>query len=414
MSEVTEIRQCPITYSKDYYTYFNLGTMPLVNNLCDSEEESLNCKRYPLMVNYFPESGLSCLSHAVDGELLFNEYLFKSSINTPYITHCKIMYPYIDNIVGLDDGDLIVDIGGNDGTLLKAFREVSHVDLNYLNIDPSKNLTELSRNKGIDAVTDFFSYDLASTMDKKAKVITSTNVFQHLKDTNDFVEGVNKLLDDNGVWVLEFPYWIDDLKTNQFDQIYHEHIYYYSLRPLFTMMDKHLLKIVRVERQKIHGGTLRLVMVKNTSPLQPDDSIEKIIKEEEQYDSDYYFNWGNQVDKHLYKCKELIHDLKSKGKKIAGFGAAAKGCIFLNRMGFTNYTIDYVIDDTDIKQGKYIPGTGIQIVDRQHLYENPVDYILILAHNFSDYIIHSFMMNKTMTENYEGKFIICFPEIKIV
>ena len=406
MKDITEIKQCPITYSKDYYTYFNLGTMPLVNNLCDTEKESLECKRYPLMVNYFTESGLSCLSHAVSGELLFSNYLFKSGVNVPYIDHCKKMLHYITGVTKLTAGDLIVDIGGNDGTLLNAFRETANKKFQYLNIDPSINLTKLSRDMNIETLTEFFSYDVVKKLNRKAKVITSTNVFQHLNDTNDFVEGVYEMLEDDGIWVLEFPYWIHDLETNQFDQIYHEHIYYYSLRPLFTMMDKHLLKIIRVEKQNIHGGTLRLVMVKNTSSLQPDDSIEKIIKEEEKYDLDYYFNWGKKVDEHLYKCKELILDLKSKGKSIAAFGAAAKGCTFLNRLGLTNTTIDYIIDDTDVKQGKYMPGTGIKIVSRDHLEENHVDYILILAHNFADYIISTF--------DKKYKFIICLPEIKII
>ena len=414
MKEVTEIKQCPITYSKDYYTYFNLGSMPLVNNLCDTRKEALECKRYPLMVNFFPESRLSCLSHAVNGELLFSNYLFKSEVNVPYIEHCKKMLHYITGVTKLNDGDLIMDIGGNDGTLLKAFKDTADKTFQYINVDPSINLTELSREKGIETITAFFSHEFAKNLNRKAKVITSTNVFQHLLDTNDFVEGIYELLDNDGIWVLEFPYWIHDLETNQFDQIYHEHIYYYSIRPLEIMMDKHGLKIIRVEKQKIHGGTLRLVITKIDSKLDEDESIQQIVKEEENYDLDYYLNWGRQVDTHLYKCKELITDLKAKGNKIAAFGAAAKGCIFLNRLGLTDSTINYIIDDTDVKQGKFMPGTGIQIVSREHLYKNPVDYILILAHNFADYIMYSFMVTQTMTEKYNGKFIICLPEIKIV
>lgn len=408
MSEVTEILTCPITNDNDHITYFDLGQFPLVNNLCDTRESSINCNRYPLKVNLFTKSKLSCLSHSVCGELLFSNYLFKSEINIPYIDHCKKMYNSIKELVDLQENDLIVDIGGNDGTLLNSFKQTSEINLNYLNIDPSKNLSKLSEQKGIPVLNEFFSLNTSKKVESKAKVITSTNVFQHLKDTNSFVEGVYHLLEDNGVWVLEFPYWIHDLETNQFDQVYHEHVYYYSITPLKLMMEKHGLKIVKVEKQNIHGGTLRLVMTKQNSDIQPDNSIQDTIDSENKYDVEYYKKWGLQVNEHLDKCKNIISDIKSQGKTIAAFGAAAKGCIFLNACGITHKEIEFIVDDTDIKQGKFMPGTGLEIVSREYLKENKVDYILILAHNFADYIIETFK------DEYDGKFIVFLPEIRII
>lgn len=408
MINTEEILKCPITNDTEFFTYFDLGDFPLVNNLADSEEDSLKCQKFPLKVNLFTKSNLSALSHSVNSELLFNNYLFKSEINIPYISHCARMFDYISGLVKLNENDLIVDIGGNDGTLLSAFRSASNIKLDYINIDPSKNLVKLSEEKGIPVLNEFFSLNTSKLISKKAKIITSTNVFQHLRDINSFVEGVNHLLDEKGLWVLEFPYWIHDLETNQFDQIYHEHVYFYSIVPLKLMMEKHGLKIIRVEKQVIHGGTLRLVMAKQDSFYEPDVSISKFVEFEKKFDQNYYKKWGLQVSEHLKKCKQIINELKSENKNIVAFGAAAKGCIFLNAINITNKEIDYIIDDTDIKQGKYMPGTGLKIVGRENIDFESIDYILILAHNFSDYIIDSFK------QSYKGKFILFLPEIKII
>lgn len=404
----SQINNCPITGDDTKFKYLDLGDFPLVNNLNNTREDSLNCERFPLSVSFYKQSRLTALDYVVDGKKLFQNYLFKSEVNYPYIEHCKKMFSYIKEITNLFNDSLIIDIGGNDGTLLNSFREVSDLKLNLLNIDPSINLTKISEEKGIPTLCDFFSEEVSNKIGNKADVVVSTNVFQHLKDINSFVKGVYNLLKDNGIWVLEFPYWIHDMETLQFDQIYHEHVYYYSIIPLNLMMKKHGLKIIRVQKQKIHGGTVRLVMAKESSILSSDGSVDEYLKYEEKFDEEYYKEWDKRVNDHLDKCKNLIFDLKSKGYKIAGFGAAAKGCIFLNSIGIDYNHIDYIIDDTDIKQGKFIPGTGIEVVSRKKLKENKVDYIIILTHNFYEFIVDS------VKKEYDGKFIVFLPDIKII
>jgi hypothetical protein len=408
MTEYSIIKACPITDSTERLSYFNLGNFPLVNNLNESREDSLNCKRFPLEVTYYPSSGLSALTHAVNGELLFCNYLFKSGVNIPYIEHCKNMFTHINKYVRLADNDAVVDIGGNDGTLLSAFKSVSDVPLKCLNIDPSRNLAELSQQKGISVLVDFFSAKVAKLI-PKVKVITSTNVFQHLLDINSFVEGIELLLRDDGIWVLEFPYWIHDMVTNQFDQIYHEHVYYYSITPLTKLFKKHGLRIVNVEKQVIHGGTLRVTIVKENSKLKEDGTVNEFLQREKAYDLKYYTEWGDTINTHLDLAKNYLRSLKDKGMSIAAFGAAAKGCIFLNSIRADNSLIDFIIDDTDIKQGKYMPGTGIEIVSRDILEIHKVDYMLILAHNFADHIVESFKDEA----NFTGNFITLLPNFKI-
>ena len=407
MNNHSYIKECPVTGHDEQIKYFDLGNIPLVNNLCDTREEALNAERFPLNINYYPASGESSLDFAVDGELLFKNYLFKSEVNIPYVEHCKKMFEFIQEYIKITALTKIVDIGGNDGTLLAAFKEVSEIEINVLNVDPSENLAPLSEAKGVPTLTEFFG---VNTGDKigKVDVVTSTNVFQHLKDINGFAEGVSKILTKHSIWVLEFPYWIHDMKTNQFDQIYHEHMYYHSVTPMKMMMEKHGMKLINVTKQNIHGGTLRLVIAKKESKLTPDITVEAYLQLEKNYGLDYHIKWGDQVQEHIKNSREFIKKIKNSGKTIYGFGAAAKGCIYLNAMGLTDLHLDYIIDDTDLKQGKFVPGTGIKIVSRDILKEKQPDYILILAHNFADYIIES------LKESYSGDFIILIPNIKTV
>lgn len=406
---IEKIDKCPITNSDKKSNYFDLGNVPLVNNLYDTREEAISCSKYPLSINYFSESGLTALEHAVDSDILFSNYVFKSGVNEPYKRHCELMFEYIREYKGILEGDIIVDIGGNDGTLLEQFKNKNTQEhVRFLNIDPSSNLSQLSKDKGIDTITEFFTEELVDKLDFRADLITSTNVFQHLKDINSFVRGIKKLLNKDGIWILEFPYWLNSVLTNQFDQIYHEHMYYYSVTPLYKLFKKHGLKILNVDKHEMHGGSLRLLISHKDSKYETNNSVYSYLKEEAKYDTQYYEVWGRDIKEFIgysrFRLKSMIHFRN----KIWGFGAAAKGCVFLNSIGIEDHHIPYVIDDTDLKQGKYIPGTGIKIVDRNILKTEQPHYILILAHNFKDYIMQSLK-----EYGYKGKFIVLVPKFKI-
>jgi hypothetical protein len=405
-SQVEEVLSCPITGSKEKYSYIDLGEMPLVNNLSDSREDSISCSKYPLEVQFFPESLLSCLTHNVDPNLMFSEYSYKSGISKPYLDHCGEMFDFLSSEIGISDGDSILDIGGNDGTLLQVFLK-KNPNLGVLNVDASTNLTLISREKGIPTINKFWGAKVSIELDKKFNIITSTNVFQHTPPILDYVEGISTALKDRGVWCLEFPYWKSNMETNQYDQIYHEHVYYYLLSPLKKLFSFFNLEIFKAVKYPIHGGSLRLLIGKIGS-REVCKEVESLLQEEEKMDLYYYKTWGKNIFDHILKCREFLVDLKKEGNNIVGFGAAAKGCIFLNSSGIDHGILDVVIDDTDLKLDKFIPGVGIQIKNREYLKNNKVDYMLILAHNFKDRIIES------LNGQYSGKYIVLFPEIKII
>ena len=406
MKEVTEVTSCPITNDSERFTYIDLGEMPLVNNLSDTKEDSFNSPKYPLAVQYFSKSKLSCLTENVDPNLMFSQYSYKSGVVKAYADHCKEMFWFVDTYLNLKENDNVLDIGGNDGTLLHSFLEKKPY-LSVLNVDASTNLTKLSRERGVPAINAFWGVETAKTLDKKFKLITSTNVFQHTPPIADFAEAISMSLDDKGIWCLEFPYWKTNMETLQFDQIYHEHVYFYLVEPLKQLFDKFGLEIIKAVKYPIHGGTLRLLISKK-GDWSVCGGVEKIINEEQSINEQSYKDWGEVIETHISDCNGFLRMLKADGSNIIGFGAAAKGCIFLNSAEIDDTILDVVIDDTDLKQDKFIPGTGIQIKSREYLKDNKVDYILILAHNFKDVIIES------LKEQYSGKFIILFPQIKIL
>lgn len=398
-----KITKCPISGSSKGVEYLNLGNVPLVNNLCDTREESLNVERYPLAIQLFPESKLTTLTEVVDKDKLFLNYLYRSNVNKPYLEHCSQMYDYLSDFVELSKNDIVVDIGGNDGSLLLEFHK-KNPDLNLVNVDASLSFKDLNIDAGIQYVNEYFGED--TVLPEKAKLITSTNVFQHTQPIRSFVKGIYNNLADDGIWSLEFPYILTTLLNDNYDQIYHEHVYYFCLQNILDLASQEGLKVINVSYHDMHAGTLRVLTTKKSSSRKQDITIPSFLNLEKTITEEFCLRWGKRTLDKINEFRNYMLDLLSKNKRIAGFGAAAKGCVFLNSVGIDDSMIEFIVDDTPFKQDKYVPGTGIKIVPREVLFQNKIDYILILAHNFKDYIIDS------LKDKYDGEFIVMFPDIK--
>jgi hypothetical protein len=399
-----KITNCPITGSDKSVQYLDLGNVPLVNNLCLTREESLSAEKFPLAIQLFTESNLTCLTEYVDKDNLFLNYLYKSGVNKPYLIHCAKMYDYLSRRIEFKTNDLIVDIGGNDGSLLIEFRKENR-NLHYLNIDCAKSFIHVNQKVNIEYLNEYFSAD--TELEYKAKLITSTNVFQHTEPMRSFVMGVERNLSNEGVWCLEFPYILTTLANDNYDQVYHEHVYYYCLRNIVDLLKQEGMKVINVSYHDMHAGTLRVLSVKESSQMQPDSTILSFLNLEKTLTEEYCLKWGRRTLEKIESFKEFINKL-SRNSSIACFGAAAKGCVFLNSCGIDYNSVKFIIDDTPFKWNKFVPGTGLEVVTREVLKDNHIDYILILAHNFKDYIIES------LKGQYSGKFIIMFPDIKIL
>lgn len=375
-------------------TLLDLGVQPLVNNLFYTKEKSLNAKKYPMAATIDSDL-LIKLDTSIPSEKLYESYLYHSAVNKPYIFHCHRMWHSIKHL----KHDVIIDVGGNDGTLLKAFRSQTKDSISFINVDASASFREENLEAGIEYVNAYFGLDLDLP---KADIITSTNVFQHTPGAEKFLDGIKEHLSSHGTWVLEFPYTLRTFETLQFDQFYHEHYYYWLITPLVKLLDKYGLRIVNAEEHNIHGGTLRL-WIRHKSSSNPTGAPEEYLKAESKFD---FFGAAKKMHHKIEKDKKWISQLKGK---TVFFGAAAKGCVYLNALGISTemFSESYVVDDTVRKQNMFVPGTGFQIIDRKRLYEEQPENLIILAHNFKDYIIN------TLRPHYKGKIITMLPGVQI-
>lgn len=388
----------------------DLGLMPLANGFLFKDDLNKEEKKFPLTVFFCNNCSLLQIVDVVNPNILFRkEYDYITSASTPLIPHFEEMANDIEQEFITSKNDLFVDIGGNDGTLLNAIKDRCRV----VNIDPAQNVVSLSLEKGIETINEFFNFHLAEEVVKKrgnATVVVANNVLAHIANIKDVFEGIKTLIGEKGVLVMEV-HWVGNLLTEGgFDQIYHEHLYYYSLISLKNLVNPLGLDIFRVELVPTQGQSMRVFMSHNRkSEKSVIDFLEKekligLNKEET------FIKFGKKVEKSKKELKNLLLKLKGDGKVIVTYGAPAKGNTLLNYFGLDGSVIDYAIDTTHFKQGKYTPGTHIQIFSPEKILKVKPDYFLLLAWNYKDAILEK---EKHLRE--KGiKFIIPIPEVLIL
>ncbi len=408
-----EVSRCRVCGGDKLMKYLDLGMMPLANNLAASAAEARAMQRYPMQVLYCRDCSLSQLSVVIDPRKLFSRYAYRSSINQAYLRHCRQMARSVRDSLGLREDDLVVDIAGNDGALLSVFKD--ELGVRVVNVDPAENLAEIAEAAGVPTITSFWGADSARQIVSeygRPKLITATNVFAHVDNVQDFVAAAKECLDDDGVLMLEFPYGVDFIEHREFDTIYFEHLSYVLLRPTKRLAENLDMQVFDVQKQDIHGGSVR-VFIGNTDAHEVRPSVAKFLKKENTegyHDVAVYENWEKEIAELIDDLVQRISSLKKDGASIAGFAASAKGNTLLNACCFDTSTIDYIVDDTPEKVGRFSPGTGIPIVDRTVFFADPPDYLVILAWNFADEIIAS-------TSDYGdggGRYIIPIPAFRIV
>lgn len=384
--------------------YLDLGLLPLSNNLAESVEDNIHNEKYPLQVLLCENCGLSQLNIVVDPEILFSHYVYRSSINKGYVDHCRQMAISLKDKYHLSDKSFVIDIAGNDGALLREFKD--EIGCQVLNVDPATNLYEICELSGVRMFCKFWGIDavnhIAANWHQKADIITATNVFAHVDNVHEFIEAAKIVLAPTGKLVLEFPYLIDFIDNGEFDTIYFEHLSYFSIGPLRRLVEKCGLNIESVIKQPIHGGSVRVIIGNDD----PDDSVQQFINLEAFYrDIDVYKDFEYNVSKTI---EDFRINLRSLPGRVAAFAASAKGNTLLNCVGDCS-RIEYIIDQTPEKIGKYSPGVKLPIVDIDHMVNNEPDYLIILSWNFATEII-----TKCRDAGYKGKFITPIPTWEVI
>jgi hypothetical protein len=291
-------------------------------------------------------------------------------------------------MLDLDEESLVIEVASNDGYLLQYF---SQAGIQVLGVEPSSGVAEAAIKKNIPTIIDFFGSALSSKLaiNKKPKLMLGNNVLAHVPDINDFVKGFSLLVAEDGLITFEFPHLVNLIKNNQFDTIYHEHYSYLSVTSILPIFEKHGLKVIDVEKLVTHGGSLRVYVAKTESNWKVEDSVTKVLIEEQEFDPRNKLIWESLQDRALQTKIELMAELvkcKQEGISVAAYGAAAKGNTLLNYSGVDSGLIQYVIDLNPHKQGKYLPGSRIPILGAEELNENAPDVLLILPWNLADEI----------------------------
>lgn len=387
--------KCLLCASTDTPEIISFGKVPLANAFLDSPDSREEL--FDLTLVFCPVCSLVQITQSIDPNKLFRNYSYYSSMSDTMLKHASDLVDSLVKERKLNSLSQVIEIASNDAYLLSNFQKYG---IPALGIDPSVNLAVIAHSKGVQTITDFFSDRLADSL-PKADVIIALNVLGHVPDPNDFLRGIHKVLKPNGVCVIEVPSVRATIEGNSFDQIYHEHLSYWSLSSLRYAFKGNNLMIARAEKISIHGGGYRLYVTQPSAIR--DRQTNQMFEIESALGLDkfvYYQCFADRVKDVGILLRTLLAGLHSVGARIVAYGAAAKGTQLLNYIGATPDIIEYVIDSTPVKIGKYVPGCRIPIVSPNNL--GTQGYVLLTAHNWRDEI-------KSKHKDFTGQWIIPLP-----
>lgn len=419
-SALTHKESCRVCGGEDLAKVLSLGPTPLANAFLEKSETRFAETYYPLDAHLCRDCGLLQLLDVVSPKILFKDYVYVSSTSPVFVAHFRDFAENAFSRFSLGRDSLVVDIGSNDGILLKPFKEIG---ARVLGVEPDVAIARLANKAGIRSVVEFFTPKVARAIvlkEGRAALVTATNVFAHIDDIHAVAKGVKTLLKPEGVFMLEVPYLADFLEKNLFDTVYHEHLSYFSLSALDVFFKRAGMSIIDAERVQSHGGSLRVFAQKRgLSRIQTQINadakmrVERLLRREKEQklrDVKTFERYNLRILENRARLLSLLSSLKQRGKRIAGYGAPAKGNTLLNFFSIGLELLDYIVDDSPFKQGKHTPGKRIPVVSSKRLAADPPDYLLILAWNFAPSIIAK---NEAFRKR-GGKFIIPVPRPQIV
>jgi len=384
---------CRFCNNKLKHKFIDLVNSPPSNSYLNKEQLNEPEVFYPLKLFVCENCFLVQLEEYKSSKEIFDEkYAYFSSYSTSWLEHCQCYVDMITNRFGYNEQSRIMEIASNDGYLLQYFK-AKHISV--LGIEPAKNVAQVAQEKGIETIIEFFGVGLAKQLSKqnrKANLIIGNNVFAHVPDVNDFVAGMKIVLKNEGVITLEFPHLMELVEGIQFDTIYHEHFSYLSFYTAKLIFENHGLELFDVVQIPTHGGSLRIYgKHKEDTSKEISPHVSELLNLEAQQNMqniEYYQGFQKKVDMIKTELVEFLMQQKKNKKKVAAYGAAAKGNTLLNYCGVKKDLIEFVVDASPHKQGRYLPGSHIPIVSEEMIKKKKPAFILILPWNLKEEIIH--------------------------
>ncbi len=406
-----EIKGCRISGSKNLITMLSLGEQTLTGVFPKSPSEAIT--KGPLDLVWCPDSGLLQMKHSYDlDEMYGDNYGYRSGLNQSMVRHLTNKIHALERLVQPTEQDLVIDIGSNDATSLRAYK----TKCRRVGIDPTGKKFKAYYTDGITLLPDFFSEKVfTATFPKdKAKIVTSIAMFYDLEDPNKFVRDIEAVLADDGVWHFEQSYMPSMLRTTSYDTICHEHLEFYSFHVVNALLESNGMRVVDVQMNAVNGGSFAITACKKNATYKSNmPVINWTLKQEDDmglHTPKPYREFETRVFEHRKSLRNLVHSLVADGKKIIGYGASTKGNVLLQFCGFTKNEIPFIAEVNEDKFGCYTPGTNIPIIsDREVRAMNP-DYFLVMPWHFKNDIL----ARETEYMAKGGKFIFPLPEIEII
>jgi len=394
-------------------SFIDLGSTPLANSYVAPDRLAKPDASYPLHARVCGACFLVQVDAAVPAEEIFSDYAYFSSYAASWVEHARIYAMAMIERFALNTSSKVVEIASNDGYLLRHFVAAG---MKVLGVDPAANVAKAAKELGVATEVAFFGKNTAArlkALGHDADLMVANNVLAHVPDINDFVAGFAVLLKPGGVWTIEFPHLMRLIRENQFDTIYHEHYSYYSLGTVERILAAHQLRAFDVETLPTHGGSLRVYACHASAEHETSENLMDVRMHEQDAGMDVletYRGFGARAGKVKQALLDFLNDAKRRGKKVAAYGAAAKGNTLLNYCGVTADLIEFVVDSNPHKQGRYLPGSRIPIHAPDAIFAAKPDYVLILPWNLADEICK----NMAGIREWGGKFVIPIPVLQIL
>ena len=377
------------------------------------KEQILKEKKYPLSIAVCKKCKHLQIQDLIDPKKLFNHYEWETGISKSNVEIILDLLKSLEKKFNLDNKKKIFEVASNDGTLLKETKKKYKSFV--LGIDPAKNLTKISRRNNIETIVNFFSYNESKKIKDKYDTFDfciARNVVAHTPNPNDIFKGINNLLKYNGIFIIEVPHLENIYKDNQYDNIFHEHVGFHSLKSIQDLCNKNNLKVIDVEKINSQGGSIRCYITKKKFNIKISRRVKLILNKEKKlklFSLKTWTNFAKKVNSHKKKLNEYLKKLKNNKYNISAYGASGKGQALLQICDIGSNFLDNIYDKSNLKQGKYTPGTHIKIIDPKYINAKKTNYLLLLSWNLAKEIAKQ--EKKFLKDN--GKLIIPFPSPRI-
>lgn len=391
------------------FEVFDLAEQPFANALVESI--NTQSKTYPLQLRVCENCSAGQLSYFADMDELYLNYYYATPDSKMLEKHYQRILTFLQKERHVTQKSEILEIGSNVGKLLQFLRPYVN---SVCGVDPARNIAHIANEAGIQTFCDFFNKASARGILKqqgKKDIILARHCFAHNPEPWRMIEGVNEILSKDGVFLVENAYFYDTLKNQEFDQIYHEHMYYYNLRSIKKMFEQYGLQLFDVLESDIHGGTMMFLAKRQSSNDSISEKVRQFLKiEEHMHEQSFYKDFVRLVKRNRKQLSELLDDILKQGKTVHAYGASAKSTVLLNYYNITNDMVPQALDSTQIKHGRFIPGVNIKVVPEEQAVTDPADFYLLTGWNYAKEIISKVRSKGNLT----SKFILPHPSVKVI